>query len=113
MNQPSGFRGIGVVRGTMAALAVCAAMTVRPAVAGDPAAGRALAERWCTGCHLIGADGPGSDMAPPFHAIASDPTKSREGLVIWLATPHTNMPNLGLSRLEIEDLVSYIVSLRP
>lgn len=84
-----------------------------PAAAGNADSGRTLAERWCTGCHIIGNPVLGSDMAPPFTAIAADSEKGREQLEAWLATPHTGMPSMPLSRWDIDDLVTYIESLAP
>lgn len=99
--------------GVAALLAIVGSFAAQPAVAGDAANGRGLAERWCSGCHLIGGPGPGSDVAPPFTAIAADPDKSRAHIQAWLATPHTSMPSMPLSRRDIDDLVSYIESLAP
>ena len=84
-----------------------------PADAGDAATGRALAEKWCTGCHLVSNSAPGSDVAPPFRTIAADPDKSRGRLEAWLATPHRVMPSMPLSRRDIDDLVTYVESLAP
>lgn len=84
-----------------------------PAIAGNADSGRALAERWCTSCHLIGPSDRGSDTAPPFAAIAADPEKTPGHLTTWLSTPHTTMPQMPLDRQNIDDLVAYIGSLAP
>lgn len=106
--------GTGRGRAGLSALIVAiAALASAPAQAGDAASGRVLAERWCAGCHLVGPTAPGSDVAPPFTAIAADPDKSRGGLEAWLATPHTSMPSMPLSRRDIDHLVTYIESLAP
>ncbi len=57
---------INRLAGAAALLAVVGSFAAQPALAGDAANGRVLAERWCSGCHLIGGPGPGSDVAPPF-----------------------------------------------
>ncbi len=101
---------------TLRLVAFCVAAAVpwtTQAAAGDAGNGRQLAEQWCTNCHLIGASGPGSDTAPPFTAIAADPSKGPEHLRVWLATPHTTMPQMPLDRRNIEDVVAYITSLAP
>ena len=96
-----------------AMLAAATLLAATQAAAGDAGAGRRLAEQWCTGCHLIGPADRGSDTAPPFTAIAADPQKDPEHLRTWLATPHTEMPAMPLSRRDIDDLVAYITGLAP
>ena len=89
------------------------ALAPAPATAGDAGSGRALAEKWCTSCHLIGPSDRGSDTAPPFAVIAADPEKTPDHLTTWLSTPHTTMPLMPLDRRNIDDLVAYIGSLAP
>lgn len=83
-----------------------------PAAAADPEQGRLLAREWCASCHVVEPGGPGTDRAPAFATIADDRTVTADRLRGWLAAPHPPMPDLSLSRLEIESLVSYIESLR-
>jgi mono/diheme cytochrome c family protein len=80
----------------------------------DVAAGRRLAESWCSSCHLVG---PGSargvsNGAPTFVAIARQRSTTVLSLRVLLQTPHGQMPDLHLSRDEIDDLAAYILSLR-
>lgn len=75
------------------------------------ATGRALAEAWCTSCHLVGSSGTASDAAPAFEAVANDPSKTDEHLANWLADPHPPMPNLSLGHQEIDAILAYIRSL--
>lgn len=80
----------------------------------DVAAGRRLAESWCSSCHLVG---PGSARgvssgAPTFAAIAGQKSTTVLSLRVFLQTPHGRMPDLHLSRDEIDDLAAYILSLR-
>jgi mono/diheme cytochrome c family protein len=97
-----------------------AALCVGLAIAGQAQAasaenGARLAERWCSSCHVVGADakaGTSSD-APPFPQLAADGGWSADQLRTFLTKPHAPMPPLELSRPDIEDLVSYITSLRP
>jgi len=81
---------------------------------GDPAAGRRLAETWCSSCHVIGRDVQqgASTGAPPFPAVAAMPSMTPMALRVFLQTPHSRMPDLHLSRQEIDDLSAYIFSLR-
>lgn len=81
---------------------------------GDPAAGRALALRTCSTCHaaVAGQTRPAMDAAPAFAAIARNPAATADGLRAFLQTPHPVMPDFTLSRREIDDVISYILSLR-
>jgi len=102
---------------TIAILAGTALAGLPPALAqqaGDPAAGRRLAERWCSGCHVIGpgASGPASDAVPTFPAVARMGSTTEMSLRAFLQTPHPRMPNFQLSRQETDDVVAYILSLR-
>jgi len=83
-----------------------------PAAAADPAAGRALAERWCASCHAVAPDSGDSDVVPSFERIAEERQLTEESLTVWLAEPHQSMPSLTLTRQEIADLTAYFHSLR-
>jgi mono/diheme cytochrome c family protein len=77
-------------------------------------AGGHLAARWCSSCHIIGpaAKQGVSNGAPPFEAIAQMSSTTRMSLRAFLMTPHPPMPDLHLSNQEIDDIASYILSLR-
>jgi mono/diheme cytochrome c family protein len=82
--------------------------------AGDVATGRRLSDTWCSSCHLVG---PGSvrgvsNGAPTFVAIAQQKSTTVLSLRVFLQTPHARMPDLHLSRDEIDDLAAYVLSLR-
>lgn len=77
------------------------------------ARGAALAERWCTGCHVIGPDVPGGDVGPSFVAVADRIGQSAGEIEAWLADPHPPMPDMGLGATEYRDLAAYIFSLAP
>ncbi len=81
---------------------------------GDVAAGHRLAETWCSSCHVTGpAPTQGvSNGVPTFAAVARMPSTTVLSLRAFLQTPHAQMPDLHLSRDEIDDLASYILSLR-
>jgi cytochrome c len=80
--------------------------------AGDVEVGRAIAQRWCASCHVVGSGTTGgSDVAPAFGTIAA--TRTPDQLRAFLANPHFPMPNPQLSRSEIEHVVAYIESLAP
>ena len=77
---------------------------------GDPAAGERLAAANCAQCH--GAD-DAQGAAPALAAIAAMPSTTQASLNAFLQTPHAKMPNLILSVAERNDLIAYILSLRP
>jgi mono/diheme cytochrome c family protein len=87
---------------------------VRAEEVGDPAAGRQLAETWCSACHVVtGGQKQGTSTgAPPFAAIAAEKAITPLALRAFLQTPHHRMPDLHLSRNEIDDVTAYIFSLR-
>lgn len=81
---------------------------------GDASAGRRLAETWCGSCHVAGpATSRGvSNGVPTFAAIGNMRSTTRMSLRAFLQTPHARMPDLHLSRDEVDDLAAYILSLR-
>ena len=88
-----------------------------PAVAqevGDIAAGRRLAENWCSSCHVVDASSRQgvSNGAPTFPAIARMKSTTPMALRAFLQTPHSRMPDLHMSREEIDNITTYILSLR-
>jgi mono/diheme cytochrome c family protein len=84
------------------------------ASAQDPDAGHRLAETWCSNCHVVtaGQSQATSTGAPPFQAIANQSSITPMALHAFLQTPHDRMPDLHLSRNEIDDVSDYILSLR-
>ena len=106
-------------RGALAQRAVTAllaliAMTTTGLLAwagGDRDAGSNLTRRWCSGCHVVDASGEGTDAAPSFQSIAQDRGEDQTWLRAWLVAPHPQMPDLNLSRDEIDDIVAYLSSL--
>ena len=104
-------------RGWAGFLALAGALLATAAGAqqeGDPAAGRRLAEAWCSGCHVIGPGvfGPVVDATPTFPSIARMPSTTGTSLRALLLTPHSRMPDLQMSREQTDDVVAYILSLR-
>jgi mono/diheme cytochrome c family protein len=84
------------------------------AQAGDPDAGHTLVEKWCANCHIVdSAQKQGSSTgAPTFDAIAQMKSTTEMGLHVFLQTPHDRMPDLHLTRNELDDVSAYILSLR-
>jgi mono/diheme cytochrome c family protein len=52
-------------------------------------------------------------MYPGFAAIAAMKSTTELSLQAFLQTPHDHMPDWRLSRQQIDDVVAYIMSLRP
>ena len=79
----------------------------------DAARGGQLARQWCANCHVIGANQSGGvPQGPPsFPAIARSGLTT-EQLRVFLSHPHGAMPDLALTRAEIDDLIGYIETLR-
>jgi cytochrome c len=79
--------------------------------AGEREAGWNLARRWCAGCHVVDMSGYGADTAASFPTIARERGKDQGWLRAWLNSPHPPMPNMHLSRAEIDDVIAYLESL--
>ncbi|HEX2941150.1 MAG TPA: c-type cytochrome [Rhodopila sp.] len=86
----------------------------QPGQAQDVQAGRAIATRWCATCHVVqpGQARATSTGAPSFAAIAKQKALTSDGLRAFLQTGHGRMPDLHLSRQEINDLTAFIMSQR-
>ena len=75
--------------------------------------GREIAKAWCTQCHVVEPEGAGfaqSDV-PTFDEIANRAGQSVGRVENFLIDPHPPMPNLQLSREEMRNLATYILSL--
>jgi mono/diheme cytochrome c family protein len=84
------------------------------AQAQDIPAGKTIAKVWCSNCHSVASQEKTTvrDGVPTFLSIAQMQSTTEMSLAAFLATPHGGMPNLTLSRKEIQDVSSYILSLR-
>lgn len=80
--------------------------------AGDAAAGKDLATTWCSACHQMEGGRTTADGAPPFAALAHNPKVTADRLRGFLVKPHGGMPDLNLTRQEIENLIAYIETLK-
>jgi mono/diheme cytochrome c family protein len=76
--------------------------------------GAALTRIWCIECHVTGARSQRSaaDIAPTFHEIANDKRVSGTKLRAVLIRPHRRMPTDALTVQQIEDVITYILSLK-
>jgi cytochrome c len=90
---------------------VLAAATTESALA-DADKGSQLAQQWCASCHVTGGT-PAANLQqgpPSFSTIAH--ARTTDQLRAFLSHPHGAMPDLSLTRAEIDDLVGYIETLR-
>jgi len=93
-------------------LSVTAWLTVLPAYA-DAIKGAQIARQWCANCHVIGENTAGPvPQGPPSFQMVAHSGMSADQLRAFLSHPHGAMPNLALTRAEIDDLISYIETLR-
>ncbi|SRR5260370_21630301 len=94
------------------ALPVLALLAAHP-VRADAGKGGQLARQWCANCHVIGDDrsGPVPQGPPSFRAIPQSGLTADQ-LRAFLSSPHGAMPNLSLTRAEIDDLLDYIAAVR-
>jgi mono/diheme cytochrome c family protein len=92
---------------------VMLACTNGVALAANPDNGSTLAQRWCTGCHVVSGDQiKGTDLAPSFASIAERPGYNVEKLGSFLLEPHPKMPNMALSPGEAKDISAFIAEQR-
>jgi mono/diheme cytochrome c family protein len=75
--------------------------------------GRALAKTWCAKCHAIEPGQRSGDAeAPSFARIAADPAITRSALRQLIMLPHYEMPPQTLTTSEIDEIITYILSLK-
>jgi mono/diheme cytochrome c family protein len=90
-----------------------AILAAAPARAGDVGKGAIIAKRWCASCHVVAKDQSSALAdAPSFFDIAQRRV-DRKQIANFLIDPHPPMPDMHLSRKEIDDITSYIRSLDP
>ncbi|MGH6825263.1 c-type cytochrome [Methyloceanibacter sp.] len=81
----------------------------------DPKAGKALAEKLCTNCHLVGSatqQQPANADVPSFPEIANLEGQTAGAIAARIMLPKHPMPQIPLTKAEISDLAAYILSLR-
>ena len=110
------------MRGSLAFFLACSLLTATlttamsaPAqiVNGDVNMGQQLAQKWCSDCHLVGAeDVKVHGVVPSFVSIADMSSTTSLSLHAFLQTTHDRMPNLQLTQTQIDDVVAYILSLK-
>jgi len=90
-----------------------AAAGTAPSGGGDGSVGHHLAEEWCRGCHAIEPSAVNTAKpAPDFVAIANMPSSTELSLKVFLRSNHKSMPNFIIRQNDIDDIVTYILSLK-
>ena len=97
---------------SLCGMLVMAAPAMAQPRTGDVEEGRRLAEQWCANCHRVAPSGPGpvTDAVPSFATIAGRPGRTPDWLSTFLRTPHSTMPDPGLTLDQSRDLAAYILS---
>jgi len=103
----------GVSMKSFLTAALGGAVLVAQAHAADVEAGHAIAQRWCANCHVTAEAQRGQDTAPPLATIAERHASDQTWLRAWLTSPHPPMPNLNLTRQEIDNVIAYLATLAP
>ena len=108
----------GLVAVTMFAFATGSAPTLlaqeKKEPTPDAGRGKIIAERLCTSCHLLSPTmTPTVPVGiPTFDEMANKPNQTASNIRANLITPHAPMPNMSLTRLEIEDIIRFLDQLR-
>jgi cytochrome c len=99
-----------IARAVLAAILLVALL---PRARADAARGTELAGRWCAACHVVGAGhGESVPQGPPTFRQVARSGLTADQLRAFLSHPHGAMPDLSLTRAEIDDLIGYIATLR-
>ena len=80
----------------------------------DAARGGLLSEQSCSQCHGVRPDQASTNpKAPTFSVIAAEPSVTAISLRVFLRTPHATMPNIMLKPDDTDDIIDYLLSLKP
>ena len=103
-----------ILRGSaVLASVLVVALNAEQSARADKSRGKALAEQRCSQCHGVKRGEKSPDAAAPsFSDVAHEPSLTEYTLRVFLKTPHPTMPNLIIKPDEMDDIVSYIVSLK-
>lgn len=98
---------------TVALMLSAGVAAASPTAAADVAKGAQLARQWCANCHVIGGTTTGTvQQGPPSFRAVAQGGLTGEQLRAFLSRPHAPMPDLSLTRTEIDDLIAYIETFR-
>lgn len=106
------FSGLAPISLVLARCVLLLMFLASPVLAGDAAKGKILAQRWCASCHVVAPDQKrGSADVPSFARISE--TRKIAQIKGALTTGHIRMPDMALTRAEVDDLIAYIQTLAP
>lgn len=99
---------------TIAAVAVVLVGAQSGSALADAAAGKDLAGHWCAECHaLYAGEQPPDPNAPSFPELAKDPVMTGYSLRLLLRSPHPTMPHIVFTDEQLDDIIDFILSLKP
>lgn len=83
-------------------------------VPGDAAAGYQFAMSHCAACHIVTVNQtpPRAIAVPSFFEVSRTKGVTELSLRVFLQSNHNRMPNFILDRTDVENVISYILSLR-
>jgi mono/diheme cytochrome c family protein len=99
----------------MIVICACGLAFTGPALAGNPEAGRFIAQSKCAGCHAIGKEGASPlAAAPPFRTFAKKwPIEHlQEALAEGIAVGHEAMPEFTFEPEEVSDIIAYLLTVQ-
>jgi cytochrome c len=89
------------------------ALVAAHSVRADVQKGAQIARQWCANCHVIdGTSAAAVPQGPPTFPTIARSGMTNDQLRAFLSHPHGAMPDLALTRAEIDDLIGYIGTLR-
>ncbi len=97
----------------VALFGLAAALLATPASAGDAKNGAVIAKRWCASCHVVSKDQSTAVADAPTFADIARRRPDKKQIANFLVDPHPPMPDMHLSRKEIDDITTYIRTLDP
>jgi mono/diheme cytochrome c family protein len=82
---------------------------------GDRTTGADWAKAVCAECHAAesGQTRSPNNKAPTFQDVAASPGMTAMALRIWLQTPDPTMPNLMITDAEKDNVIAYIIGMKP
>jgi mono/diheme cytochrome c family protein len=107
---------IAWLRVAVAAVILTTSVTAARAQAdlGDVDRGHDLARTTCAACHRVEKGETAEKImdVAPFQTIANNGSRTKLALLVFLKSPHANMPDIMLSEKEIDSVIAYIMSLK-
>ena len=102
-------KGPDVGLGLAAAFVTAVAVT---GVSADPIAGKDLAESGVSSAMVSALTGS-LPTAPTFPELAAEPSITEYSLRALLRSPHETMPHITFTPDQMDDIINYIMSLKP